>query len=349
MILETERLILRPWEESDAEELYRYASHPDVGPITGWAVHQSAEESRQVIRTVLSAPETYAAVLKETGRPVGSISLMTGARSNIGLPDEEGEIGYWIGVPYWGRGLIPEAVREIMRHGFEDLGLVKLWCGYFEGNLKSKRVQEKCGFRYHHTAENVPCAIPGLLRTEYVSCIPKEEWAAGQAKKPVKAAGNAAGTTVCRFAEEKDLERVNELRRQVNDVHVNGKPEIFKPGFSEEMRGIIYEIFRDPLKKIAVCERDGQISGFAVLHRVSRPESHIRRALEYLDIDEFGVDEACRREGIGTCLVGFLREYARRNGIGRIELNMWDFNQGALAFYEAAGFSTYRRYLEMKL
>ena len=176
MILHTDRLILRSWEEKDAEDLYKYASHPEVGPIAGWPVHTSEENSREVIRDVLSAPDTYAMVLKETGHPVGSIGLMVGEASNLRVPDNEGEIGYWIGVPYWGQGLVPEAVREIMRYGFEELKLEKMWCGYFDGNEKSKRVQEKCGFRYHHTKENVPCAIEGLLRTEHITCITREEW-----------------------------------------------------------------------------------------------------------------------------------------------------------------------------
>ena len=85
-ILETERLILRPWKEEDAKELYRYASHPDVGPIAGWPVHTSVENSLEIIREVLSAPETYAVVLKETGCPVGSAGFMIGETSNIGLP-----------------------------------------------------------------------------------------------------------------------------------------------------------------------------------------------------------------------------------------------------------------------
>ena len=122
----------------------------------------------------MSAPKTYAVVLKTTGLPVGSIGLMLGKASNIGLPDSEGEIGYWIGVPYWGQGLIPEAVRELMRYGFEELKLEKMWCGYFDGNEKSKRVQEKCGFRYHHTKENVPCAIEGLLRPTLPSPVVRE-------------------------------------------------------------------------------------------------------------------------------------------------------------------------------
>ena len=151
-----------------------------MGPIAGWPVHTSVEDSWEVIRSVLSVPESYAVVLKEAGRPVGSIGLMVGGASNSGIPDTEGEIGYWIGVPHWGPGLIPEATREIMRHGFEDLGLERMWCGYFDGNDKSRRVQEKCGFRYHHTAENVPCQIDGLRRTEYVTCITRDEWSASR-------------------------------------------------------------------------------------------------------------------------------------------------------------------------
>lgn len=176
VILETERLILRPWEVSDAADLYEYAKHPDVGPRTGWAPHTSVEHSREVIVNVLSAPEEYAIVLRETGKPIGSIGLHIGEASPLGIPDDEGEIGYWIGVPYWGQGLTPEAVREVMRHGFEDMNLKQLWCRHDIGNNQSGRVQEKCGFRYSHTADNVPCAIEGLLKTEYVNRISRSAW-----------------------------------------------------------------------------------------------------------------------------------------------------------------------------
>ena len=99
MDIVTERLILRPWREEDAEDLYRYAKSPQVGPIAGWPVHTSVENSREIIRTILSAVETYAVVFKSTGRPVGSIGLMIGMQSNIGLPEDECEVGYWVGVP----------------------------------------------------------------------------------------------------------------------------------------------------------------------------------------------------------------------------------------------------------
>ena len=176
MTFETQRLILRPWMESDAESLYRYASDPRVGPPAGWPVHTSVENSRQIIRDVLSAPETYAVVLKETGEPVGSVGLMIGKQSNIALTDNECEIGYWLGVPYWGKGLIPEAVKELMRYGFEELGMKKIWAGYFDGNDKSRRVQEKCGMVYQYTKENVPCSMLNEIRTEHITCVTKDQW-----------------------------------------------------------------------------------------------------------------------------------------------------------------------------
>lgn len=83
MILETGRLILRRWEEADAEELYQYAKDPAVGPIAGWPPHTSVENSREIIRDVLTAPETYAVVLKETGKPVGSIGIMFGKMETL--------------------------------------------------------------------------------------------------------------------------------------------------------------------------------------------------------------------------------------------------------------------------
>lgn len=113
MQLTTERLTLRPWAETDAEDLYRYAKDDRVGPVAGWPAHSSVDNSAETIRTVFSAPETYAVCLKEDNRAIGSIGLIIGARSDKEIPDTEGEIGYWIGVPFWGKGLIPEATREL--------------------------------------------------------------------------------------------------------------------------------------------------------------------------------------------------------------------------------------------
>ena len=174
MTFETERLVLRPWYETDAEELYKYAKDSRVGPIAGWPVHTSARNSREIIKTILSEPETYAVVLKDTGLPVGSIGLMF--HTALASGDDECELGYWLGVPYWGQGIIPEASRELIRYAFEELKVNRVWCAYSDGNEKSKRVQEKLGFERHHTDENVWFPQVGELRTSHANLLTKEKW-----------------------------------------------------------------------------------------------------------------------------------------------------------------------------
>lgn len=175
-MLETDRLILRPWEENDADELYRYAQDPAVGPIAGWPPHTSVENSREIIRDVLSAPETYAVILKETGRPIGCVGFLLGENGNVSMKDDEAELGYWLGAPYWGRGLIPEAARELVRHGFEDMGLNRIWCGNFEGNDNSQRVWGKLGFAYDRLETDVMMGLLGEVRNLVVSRLSKERW-----------------------------------------------------------------------------------------------------------------------------------------------------------------------------
>lgn len=176
MVLETERLILRRWEDSDAEEMYRYASDPDVGPIAGWPPHQSVEESLDVIRNVLNGAEAYALCLKEDGKAIGAIELKLNGHNDLSDRDDECEMGYWIGKPFWGQGLMPEAAMEMLRHAFEDCGMQKVWIGYYEGNTKSKRVQEKCRFRYQWTSENVDVPLMHEKRTGHVSSMTRDQW-----------------------------------------------------------------------------------------------------------------------------------------------------------------------------
>ena len=174
--METSRLILRPWRETDAEALYKYAKDPAIGPIAGWRPHASVEESLEIIRTVFAAPETYALVLKETGEPVGSAGIMRGdGMHSAAMQAAEAEIGYWIGVPYWGQGLVPEAVRCLLHRCFADLGMAAVWCGYYDGNRQSRRVMEKCGFIYHHT-ETGKVSPLGDIRTEHFMRMTAEEY-----------------------------------------------------------------------------------------------------------------------------------------------------------------------------
>ena len=89
----------------------------------------------------------------------------------------EAEVGYWIGKPYWGQGLIPEAVEALLARCFNNLTLDAVWCGYYEGNNKSKRVCEKCGFRFHHTNHGILSPL-GDTRTEHFHRMTREDYVA---------------------------------------------------------------------------------------------------------------------------------------------------------------------------
>jgi RimJ/RimL family protein N-acetyltransferase len=176
MNLTTERLTLRPWKETDAECLYEYAKDPDVGPIAGWPAHTSVEVSLSVIRNVFQVEECYAICERDGDKAIGAISLKMGDSTDMTDREDECELGYWLGVPYWGRGIMPEAAQEVLRHAFEDLGMKKVWCGYYDGNEKSRRVQEKCGFQYEWTTPDVEVPLLGEVRIGHVNSMTREAW-----------------------------------------------------------------------------------------------------------------------------------------------------------------------------
>lgn len=174
--LTTGRLVLRRWEESDAEALYRYACDPALGLPAGWPPHTSVEHSRETIRTVFAAPETYAVTLKATGELVGCAGIMPyGRHDNALTANGEAEIGYWTGRPHWGKGYAPEAVNLLLHRCFSHLGMQAVWCVYYDGNMKSRRVMDKCGFSYHHMESGKPSPL-GDIRTEHHMKITKTEW-----------------------------------------------------------------------------------------------------------------------------------------------------------------------------
>ena len=176
MVLTTERLLLRPWEEADAPSLFCYAQDLDVGPVAGWPPHHSEEESLMVIREVFSVPECYAVCEKENGIAIGAIALKLQGQTDMTDRADECELGYWLGKPFWGRGYIPEAAECLLRHAFEDLGMRAVWCGYYEGNLKSKRVQEKLGFEYRYTHPAVPVPLMNETRIGHTNRLTREQW-----------------------------------------------------------------------------------------------------------------------------------------------------------------------------
>lgn len=174
--MEGPRVILRNWRQGDEEELFRHAGNPALGKAAGWEPHQSLEQSRQLLSTIFGGAETYAIVLKSTGLPVGNIELMFATDFHTApLTPHEAEISYWIGQDYWGQGLVPEAAQLLIHHSFQNLHLTGLWCCHYHGNLQSKRVQEKCGFHYHHCNENGSTKT-GEPKRVHLLHLSREQW-----------------------------------------------------------------------------------------------------------------------------------------------------------------------------
>lgn len=176
MIIKTERLILRRWAESDAESMYEYARDPAVGPVAGWPPHQSVEESLRVIREVLTGAECYAVCEKESGKAIGSIELKMKGRTDMTERDDECELGFCLGKAYWGKGYMPEAAKALLHRAFETLRMSVVWCGYYDGNDRSRRVQEKLGFVFHHTCKEVPVPLMKEVRVGHTNYMTRERW-----------------------------------------------------------------------------------------------------------------------------------------------------------------------------
>ncbi len=337
--LETHRLILRRFRIEDAEDMFNnWASDPEVTKFLTWPTHQNIDVTRWVLNDWIPRYEdggyfNWAVEWKETGRVIGGIAVVR-LEEAIG----EAEIGYNLGRAFWGKGIMPEALRAVMDYLFDTAGVNRICAGHDVNNPKSGRVMEKAGLKKEGIRHGGGINNQGICDVACYALLRNDRTA-----KPVR---EKARVTV-RFAREEDLERVNELRKQVNDVHVAGKPDVFKPGFCEDLRNHIHTIWANPNEKIAVAEINGQVCGFAVLNHIVRPENPFMFERDFLDIDEFGVDEGCRRQGAAAAMIRFIREWAKEQGFRRIELNMWEFNRGALAFYEAAGLTTYRRYMEV--
>ena len=148
--IETKRLILRPFRPTDLDDFYRYASVEGVGEMAGWKHHESMDETRKILNLFIDNDNVFAICLKENDRVIGSLGV-----EKYGLEEKltefDGyygrELGYVLSKDFWGRGLVPEAVTAVIEYLFHELSYDFLLCGYYNFNERSRRVQEKCGFK----------------------------------------------------------------------------------------------------------------------------------------------------------------------------------------------------------
>ena len=172
---ETKRLLLRNWTIKDSQDMFDYAKSDLVGPNAGWPPHKTEAESKKIISTFIKDDDVLAVMLKSENKVIGSIGLHDRSPDEK-ITSNQREIGYVLNPAYWGNGYIPEAVNGLLALGFYDLGLNLIWCGHFEGNQKSKRVIEKCGFNYKFQRDEVkPLLNDKVVKVHYYN-ITREEY-----------------------------------------------------------------------------------------------------------------------------------------------------------------------------
>lgn len=153
--IETERLILRSWHENDLDDFYEYASVEGCGEMAGWKHHDSIEISNKILKSFIDEKNVFAIMLKENGKVIGSVGL------HCSWADEDPrfrnlnliENGYVLSNSYWGQGLMPEAVKEVINFCFNEYQLDALTIKHFSNNNQSRRVIEKCGFLFVDQSE----------------------------------------------------------------------------------------------------------------------------------------------------------------------------------------------------
>lgn len=170
----SERLIMRRFRQDDLRDFYEYAAEPDVGPNAGWKPHESMEESQNILDDFMKPDSGIFAITdRETGKVVGSMGLSDDPKR---VGENVKEIGYVLAKPYWGRGLMTEAVKALLGFGFGKLRLEMMTVYHFPFNDRSRRVIEKCGFRSEGTlrrgfenymGEKLDEACYSMTREEY--------------------------------------------------------------------------------------------------------------------------------------------------------------------------------------
>ncbi len=149
-VIETERLLLRAWEERDLADFFAYASVPGVGEMAGWPAHQTIEETSNILAMFRAGKSVFAIVHKQDNKVIGSLGLHQSwaneATEYMHLYAKE--IGYVLSKSYWGHGLMPEAVHAVIDYYFKHSPINAFTCGHFCSNSQSQRVIEKCGFQF---------------------------------------------------------------------------------------------------------------------------------------------------------------------------------------------------------
>lgn len=179
MRLETIRLILRNFKETDIDDYWEYVQTPNVGPRAGWPAYTEKEKAVERLKIETGKPNQFAIVWRENNKVIGSVELMDCHKErfpNIEIEEGAKEIGFVLSEKFWGKGIVPEAAKEVMRHAFEKLGVNEIYIGHAKANKNSCRVQEKLGFKIIGEVENYQTWVDGTITSFIERKMTKDDW-----------------------------------------------------------------------------------------------------------------------------------------------------------------------------
>ena len=154
-MLQTQRLILRNYTEQDIDDYFEYVSHADVGPRCGWQPYDDKQKAYQRLLFESKRPLQFAVVYKPENKVVGSIEILDIEQDYFEVDKSNTkEIGMLLSPKYWGKGIMTEAMQTIVKYCFEYLGLETVVAGFYQPNVASQKVQQKCGFVEYKTLKN---------------------------------------------------------------------------------------------------------------------------------------------------------------------------------------------------
>lgn len=173
--IDTDRLILRGWNEDDYLDFHEFMSDERVGQCAGTKIITDIEESKNCIRSYIKCNQSYAIVLKSSNKVIGSIGMDDIAPDKDFVHLKQRYIGYTISADYWGNGYATEASQSLIKYLFESINLDLIWSSHYDFNVRSKSVIDKCGFHYKFSRNKTVNALGGRDIKELFYSLTKKE------------------------------------------------------------------------------------------------------------------------------------------------------------------------------
>ena len=177
-ILETQRLILRAWQNNDLRDYHEFASDEQIGMMAGFKPHESLLESQIMLNIFMIQNKSWAIYHKQDNKVIGYIGLHPDTKRSNRIRCLS--IGYSLNRKYWGLGIMVEASQAVMAYVFDNLKLDLLTIYHYTDNDQSRRVIEKLGFRYDGTLRSSARLYNNMIKDEACYSMSKQEYLSRQ-------------------------------------------------------------------------------------------------------------------------------------------------------------------------